>query len=81
MNEKRVAKYAESLKGIRYHEWLELQKHINELFKEKLERLQIELDLKLVEKEGGGYGLPETNNENVRTKKYGLSCTFTDGSL
>ena len=26
-------------------------------------------------------GISETNNENVRTKKYGLSCTFTDGSL
>ena len=26
-------------------------------------------------------GVSKTNNENVRTKKYGLSCTFTDGSL
>nr|DAS73593.1 MAG TPA: hypothetical protein [Caudoviricetes sp.] len=67
MNIKRVEKYAESLKGIDYLEWLELQKIINAAFKEKLEKLQIELDLKLVEKEGGGYGLPEENNENVRT--------------
>lgn len=49
MNEKRVAKYIESLKGIRYLEWLELQKHINELFKEKLERLQAELNLEVKE--------------------------------
>ena len=45
MNKKRVAKYAESLKGLKYLEWLELQKTINEIFKEKLERLQAELNL------------------------------------
>jgi|GEM_PF-2105281 hypothetical protein len=49
MDEKRVAKYAESLKGIRYLEWLELQKHINEIFKEKLEKLQAELNLEVKE--------------------------------
>ena len=54
MNEKRVAKYAEGLNGIRYLEWLELQKHINRIFKVKTERLMAELDLKLVEKEEGG---------------------------
>ena len=54
MNEKRVAKCAESLKGIKYPEWLELQKHINEIFKEKLERLQEELRLNFGEKEEGG---------------------------
>ena len=49
MNEKRVSKYAESLKGIRYLEWLELQKYINEIFKEKLEKLQAELNLEVKE--------------------------------
>lgn len=49
MNEKRVAKYAESLKNIRYLEWLELQKRISEIFKEKLERLQAELNLEVKE--------------------------------
>ena len=49
MNEKRVAKYVESLKGIKYLEWLELQKHINWVFKEKLERLQAELNLEVRE--------------------------------
>lgn len=49
MDEKRVAKYAESLKGIRYLEWLELQKRINEIFKEKLEKLQAELNLEVKE--------------------------------
>ena len=49
MNIKRVEKYAESLKGIKYLEWLELQKHINEIFKEKLERLQAELNLEVKE--------------------------------
>ena len=67
MNEKRVARYIEMLREIHFDEWLELQKRINEIFKEKLEKLQVELDLKLVEKEGGGYGLPEANYENVRT--------------
>ena len=63
----KLVKYVEMLKEVRFDEWLELQKIINATFKEKLEKLQIELDLKLVEKEGGGYGLPEENNENVRT--------------
>jgi len=49
MNEKRVAKYVESLKGIRYLEWLDLQKQINEIFKEKLEKLQAELNLEVKE--------------------------------
>lgn len=47
MNEKRVEKYAEMLKGIRYLEWLELQKTMNGMFKEKLERLQAELNLEV----------------------------------
>ena len=59
MNEKRLAKYAESLKGIKYPEWLELQKHINEIFKEKLERLQAELNLEVTRKDG----VPKANNE------------------
>ncbi len=63
----KLVKYVEMLKEVRFDEWLELQKIINAAFKEKLEKLQIELDLKLVEKEGGGYGLSEENNENVRT--------------
>lgn len=49
MNDKRVAKYVESLKGIRYLEWLDLQKQINEIFKEKLEKLQAELNLEVKE--------------------------------
>ena len=49
MNDKRVAKYVESLKGIKYLEWMELQKHINWIFKEKLERLQAELNLEVKE--------------------------------
>lgn len=49
MNEKRVAKYVKSLKGIRYLEWLDLQKQINEIFKEKLEKLQAELNLEVKE--------------------------------
>lgn len=65
MNEKRVAKYAESLNGIRYLEWLELQKHINKIFKVKTERLMAELNLTLEEKEGGGYGISKESHEDV----------------
>lgn len=46
MNIKRVEKYAEMLKGIRYLEWLELQKSINGMFKERTKKLQAELSLK-----------------------------------
>ena len=52
MNEKRVEKYAEMLKGIRYLEWLELQKTMNGMFRERTKKLQAELSLKFGEKEG-----------------------------
>ena len=67
MNAKRVIKYVEKLEGIHFDEWLELQKCVDIMFKKKMEKLQAELNLTLVEKEGGGYGLPEENNEHIRT--------------
>ncbi|EFU77713.1 hypothetical protein [Lachnoanaerobaculum saburreum] len=51
---KRVEKYAEMSKGIQYLEWLELQKTINEMFREKTRKLQEELRLNFGEKEEGG---------------------------
>lgn len=47
MNEKRVAKYAEGLKGIHFDEWLGLQLYINEMFKKKMERFQAELNIQI----------------------------------